>query len=159
MRITPFTPFALRALALALSLIPAPAFAADPAGQAPVYAREQNLAISGYDAVAYFTENWPRRGLEQHQTEWNGAVWRFVSAENQAKFEAAPESYAPQYGGYCAYAVSRGYTAPTDPTAWEVVDGKLYLNYNHAVRARWKQDIPGHITRADAHWPGVLENN
>ena len=125
-------------------------------GISPVYTKADNLAINGYDAVAYFAESWPRLGKAEHTTRWNGAVWRFVSAENKALFDAAPESYAPQYGGYCAYAVSRGYTAPTDPTAWRIVDGKLYLNYNHAVLSRWLEDTPGNIAKGDANWPGVL---
>ena len=64
--------------------------------------------------------------------------------------------YAPQYGGYCAWAVSQGYTAPIDPKAWKVVDGKLYLNYSKSVQKNWEKDIPGHIVSADGHWPRIL---
>jgi len=70
---------------------------------------------------------------------------------------AGPAAYAPQYGGYCAWAVSQGYTASTDPHAWRIVDGKLYLNYSKGVQKRWQQDIPGNIAKGDANWPKVLK--
>lgn len=116
-----------------------------------------NLAVSGYDAVAYFTESTPVEGQSEFEYEWNGASWRFSSAENLAAFKASPESYAPQYGGYCAWAVSQGYTATSDPNAWRIVNGKLYLNYSKGIQARWAKDIPGNIAKADANWPKVLE--
>ena len=93
-------------------------------------------AIRGYDAVAYFTESKPVRGNKDYVVEWNGARWYFASAENRDRFEADPNKYAPQYGGYCAWAVANGYTASTDPGAWSIKDGKLYLNYSKLVRAR-----------------------
>ena len=114
------------------------------------------LAVSGYDPVAYFSEGKPVEGSGDFEHEWKGATWRFANAANLATFKADPESYAPQYGGYCAWAVSQGYTASTDPTAWRIVDGKLYLNYSHGVQAQWEQDIPGNIRKADGNWPAVL---
>ena len=84
------------------------------------------------------------------------ATWRFSSEENRAAFAANPEAYAPQYGGYCAYAVSQGYTASTTPEAWTIVEDKLYLNFSTSVRRRWERDIPGHIAAANANWPDVL---
>lgn len=113
-------------------------------------------AVRGYDPVAYFTEGKPVKGSKQYSTEWNGAKWYFTSAGNRDRFRADPKKYAPQYGGYCAYAVANGYTASTDPNAWSIVDGKLYLNYSLGVREQWKEDIPGHIARANKNWPGVL---
>lgn len=113
-------------------------------------------AVRGYDPVAYFTEGTPVKGSNQYSTEWNGAKWYFTSAGNRDRFRADPKKYAPQYGGYCAYAVANGYTASTDPNAWSIVDGKLYLNYSLGVREQWKEDIPGHIARANKNWPGVL---
>ncbi|MEL7173254.1 MAG: YHS domain-containing (seleno)protein, partial [Pseudomonadota bacterium] len=86
-----------------------------------------------------------------------GATWRFSSAENRDLFVENPEKYAPQYGGYCAWAVAQGYTAATDPEAWAIVDDKLYLNYNKSVQAKWEKDVPGHIASADGNWPTVLE--
>ncbi len=126
------------------------------AAEPPVFSTFFGGAIKGYDPVAYFTDGRPIVGEDSHKLEYMGAVWKFASAENRAAFEAAPEKYAPQYGGYCAYAVSRGYTASIDPEAWTIVEGKLYLNYSKSVRESWSQDIPGNIRKADANWPAVL---
>ena len=117
---------------------------------------EDGIAIDGSDTVAYFEGNGPVAGDPSITTNYMGASWRFVSEENRAKFEADPMAYAPQYGGYCAYAVSQGYTASTVPEAWSIVDGKLYLNFSTSVRRRWERDIPGRIAAADANWPSVL---
>lgn len=114
------------------------------------------VAIRGTDPVAYFLEDKPVQGRAEFAYEWQGATWRFSTAEHRDLFAAAPEQYAPQYGGFCAWAVSQGYTAPIDPNAWKIVDGKLYLNFNRSVQRRWEQDIPGHIAQADTNWPGVL---
>jgi len=121
----------------------------------PVYTSAE-LALSGHDAVAYFREGKPVKGRAEHETHWAGARWRFASAANRDAFTQSPERYAPQYGGYCAYAVSRNYTASADPAAWRIVGGKLYVNYSKAVQATWAQDIPGNIERADRNWPAVL---
>lgn len=112
-----------------------------------------DVAINGYDPVAYFTEGEPIEGNAEYSFSWQGAVWHFSSDENRDLFAAAPEKYAPQYGGYCAYAVSRGYTAPTVPEAWSIVDGKLYLNFSLGVRKTWAKDIAGNIIKADKNWP------
>lgn len=139
-------------LALLAASVAAPALAAEN----PVYS-EAGIAINGYDPVAYFKSGEPVAGSKDHVAEWNGAKWLFSNDENKSAFEGNPERFAPQYGGYCAYAVSRGYTASTDPEAWTIRDGKLYLNYNKAVRLLWSRDIPGHVASADRNWPGVLE--
>ncbi|WP_425406553.1 YHS domain-containing (seleno)protein [Hwanghaeella sp.] len=142
------------------ALIGVSLFAAAPsqAAEDPVYQTFLGTAINGYDPVAYFTEGKPVEGSSDHAYEWNGADWHFASAGNLEKFKADPEKYAPQYGGYCAYAVSEGYTAKTEPDAWKIVDGKLYLNYNKEVQDLWSQDIPGRIANADKQWPKVLGN-
>jgi YHS domain-containing protein len=114
-------------------------------------------AIDGYDPVAYFKQGKPVEGDSEYSYDWMGATWYFASAENRDLFAADPEKYAPQYGGYCAWAVSQGYTASSDPEAWRIVDDKLYLNYSKSVQSRWAQDIPGNIEKADANWPKVLE--
>ena len=142
---------AFAAAPLALSLTQ-PARAAEP----EIFAAG-GVAINGYDPVAYFTDAAPVRGDAAHALQWNGATWHFASAENQAKFEADPTAYAPQYGGYCAYAASKGGLATTDPAAWTIVDDKLYLNFSRDVKTIWSEDIPGNITKADANWPGILE--
>jgi YHS domain-containing protein len=123
----------------------------------PVYTNWRGLAIAGTDPVAYFTEGRPVAGRAEHALEWNGATWRFASAEHLAAFRVEPERYAPRYGGYCAWAVAQGYTAKSDPEAWKIVDGKLYLNYDRSVQEQWEQDVPGNVREADANWPGVLE--
>jgi len=147
-------------------LLAAAAIALTAAGVAPsANAREaeiytpllSNLALSGYDAVAYFDQGRPIMGLAQFETEWKGAKFRFASAAHLARFKANPAAYAPQYGGYCAWAVSQGHTAKGDPKVWKLVGGKLYLNYDAAVQQRWTQDIPGNISRADRNWPRVLK--
>jgi YHS domain-containing protein len=113
------------------------------------------VAIHGYDPVAYFRDQKPVKGKTEFEQVWMGAKWRFVSAENLEAFKANPEKYAPQYGGYCAYGMSAGYAAPTEPDAWSVIDGKLYLNYNKQVRQMWNKDIPGYIVKADRNWPQI----
>ena len=124
----------------------------------PVYTgRFGNVAIKGYDPVAYFLDKEPVKGSADHSFEWKGAEWRFKSADNRERFAADPERWAPQYGGYCAWAVSQGYTAATDPEAWTVVGDRLFLNYNKKIRARWLEDRDGNITKADANWPAVLD--
>ncbi|MGI9512422.1 MAG: YHS domain-containing (seleno)protein [Anderseniella sp.] len=127
------------------------------ADKAPVYQSGSGTAIDGTDPISYFTEGRPVAGDANITHEWNGAKWRFTSAENRDRFAAAPEKYAPQYGGYCAWAVSQGYTASTDPDSWSIVDGKLYLNYSKSVQKNWEKDVPGHITSADKNWPKVLK--
>ncbi|MEQ8180066.1 MAG: YHS domain-containing (seleno)protein [Amphiplicatus sp.] len=144
----------LAAIAATAAAAAAPAFAADN----EVYTgRFSSLAVGGYDPVAYFEQSGPVKGQSQYAYEYKGATWRFSSAENLAAFTADPDAYAPQYGGYCAWAVSQGYTAPGNPKNWSVVEGKLYLNYNDKVQRDWEKDIPGFIAKAEDNWPGVLE--
>ena len=113
-------------------------------------------AIKGYDTVAYFTQGQPVEGDSAYVVEWEGAEWRFASAENKALFETDPEKYAPQYGGYCAWAVgAKNTTADIDPDAWSIVDGKLYLNYSDSIQTRWEADISGFIQSADVNWPAI----
>ncbi|MCG3158463.1 MAG: hypothetical protein DKINENOH_05107 [bacterium] len=114
-----------------------------------------NLKIRGYDPVAYFTAGKPVKGDSKFEQEWRGATYRFSSRENLVRFQKEPEKYAPQYGGYCAYAVSQGYTAPVDPEAWDIVNGKLYLNYSKAVQKKWREKRDEYIASADRNWPGL----
>ena len=115
-----------------------------------------STALKGYDAVAYFEQDAAVRGDDDYAYEWNGAKWLFSSAEHRDAFIADPERYAPQYGGYCAWAVSQGYTASGDPEVWAIVDGKLYVNYDKKIGERWQKDTAGFIKAADANWPRVL---
>lgn len=124
----------------------------------PVYTGTfNNTAVGGYDTVAYFTEAKPVKGSSKHASQYMGAEFRFSSAENKALFDADPAAYTPQYGGYCAWAVSQGYTASGDPELWKVDNGKLYLNYNRKVREGWLKDIPGFVALANENWPKVLK--
>jgi YHS domain-containing protein len=125
----------------------------DPAMATMLVNTEDGVAIQGIDPVAYFEQGAPIVGNPDYAYEWQDVTWWFASAEHRDQFANAPEQYAPQYGGYCAWAVSQGYLAPIDPNAWRIVEGKLYLNYNTAVQARWERDIPGHIAQADQNWP------
>jgi YHS domain-containing protein len=134
-------------------------FAVAPAhaDQAPVHTGFlSNVAVGGYDPVAYFTDGRPVRGTTQHRTTHQGYEYRFASAEHLAAFRANPSRYLPQYGGYCAWAVAQGYTAAGNPQYWRIVDDRLYLNYNGEIQQRWLRDIPGFIRSANANWPGVL---
>jgi YHS domain-containing protein len=134
-------------------------FAVAPAhaDQAPVHTGFlSNVAVGGYDPVAYFTEGRPVRGTTQHRTTHQGYEYRFASAEHLAAFRSNPSRYLPQYGGYCAWAVAQGYTAAGNPQHWRIVDDRLYLNYNGEIQQRWLRDIPGFIRSANANWPGVL---
>jgi len=111
-------------------------------------------AINGYDPVAYFLQGKPVEGKSDFTHSYMGANWRFASAGNRDKFAAMPEKFAPQYGGYCAWAVSQGYTASTDPQAWKIVDGKLYLNYSKGVQKQWQDGGPRKLIAAgDRNWP------
>lgn len=122
----------------------------------PDYFQAAGIAIRGADPVAYFTESAYVAGSDAFTHDWQGATWQFASAANRDAFAANPEAYAPQYGGFCAWAVSQGYTAEIDPNAWNVVDGKLYLNFDRRIQQRWEKDISGHIAAANQNWPGVL---
>lgn len=111
------------------------------------------LGLKGYDPVLYFTEGRASRGSSSFEYEFEKTRYRFISAANRDLFTKNPGRYLPQYGGFCAYAVSRGYTADVDPEAWAVVSGKLYLNYSKRVRGLWQEDVSGNIRKADANWP------
>jgi hypothetical protein len=143
-------------LTLAVAAPAVAAFAPNAMAATPEVYAEGGIAVDGTDVVAYFIEGAPVAGDAAITHEHMGATWRFSSEANRDAFIADPAAYAPQYGGYCAYAVSQGYTASTVPEAWTIVDDKLYLNYSSGVKRRWERDIPGHIAAADANWPTVL---
>ena len=146
----------LAAIAAAFIALPA---AAAPAPAPAVNVDASGLAMRGYDPVALFTEGKPAKGSPAHELEWNGAKWRFASAASRDLFRAAPERYAPQFGGYCAWAVSQHYLAPGDPDFWKIVDGKLYLNFNARAKELWEADQAEGIARGHANWPAVLSDN
>jgi YHS domain-containing protein len=148
----------LMSLALLTALLPAAAQAANsPAPEISVEA--DHLAARGYDVTAYFLEGRPLRGSKAHQVQYKGATWQFASADALAKFKANPVAYEPQFGGYCAWAVSQGYIAPGDPEQWKIVDGKLYLNFNARAKELWEADQKDAIQRGHTNWPKVLTSN
>jgi YHS domain-containing protein len=129
------------------------AFALDP-----IYVGgSDRAAIKGYDTVAYFTEGKAVAGKKEYTHEYMGATWYFASKEHLEKFIAAPEKYAPQYGGYCAYAISRNTTASIKPEVFNIYEGKLYLNYNAGVQKKWLKNKEERIETADQHWPELLK--
>ena len=124
----------------------------------PQFYTENGVALDGQDVVAYFTQNKLVMGVSQFKHNWGGTTWMFASAANRDMFANNPEKYAPQYGGYCAQATSEGNLVVTQPDAWKIVNGKLYLNYDKKVQAQWMEDIPGHIASANKNWPAILNN-
>jgi hypothetical protein len=116
-----------------------------------------DVAMRGYDPVSYVVAGAPMKGDPRFEYRWKDAVWLFTSRANRARFIKDPERYAPQFGGYCAWAISRGYTADADPEAWRIIDGRLYLIYSKTVQRRWEQDVEGNIAKARANWPSVLD--
>lgn len=139
---------ALLTLGLALGLAAA-------APVEPVNRDRKGVAVQGYDVVGYFEQNRPVKGSTSFSSEWMGATWLFESARTRDAFISNREKYAPQYGGYCAWAVSNNYTAPIDPEAWKIVNGKLYLNYSKGVQRRWEPDAARRIVDADRNWPAL----
>ena len=115
-----------------------------------------DVAIKGYDTVAYFTESKAVKGSDQFQTTWKEAKWKFASKANLDAFKANPEKFAPQYGGYCAYGVAQGYLVKIEPEEFKVIDGKLYLNYDEDVSKKWKKDTAGYIKTANKNFPEAL---
>lgn len=141
------------AFTLLLGMYHLPAAAMDP-----IYTNgTSNVALNGYDTVSYFLESKPLKGLKEYNTVYNGATWHFASKENLHTFILDPERYAPQFGGYCAYAVSRNTTASVKPHIYNIHDGKLYLNYSQGVQKRWLKNLKKGIQKANKNWPKVLD--
>ena len=132
-------------------VVAAPAIAED----AVYTSRWSNVAVQGYDPVAYFTAGEPTKGSDDFSTVYQGAEFRFASQENLETFLADPDAYAPQYGGYCAWAIADGKYAKGNAKNWAIVDGKLYLNYNSSIQKKWNKDRAGFISRGDAQWTNL----
>lgn len=150
-----------RTFLLAVAAFTAPAAVIVPAhadGGIFVGVEGENIAVSGYDVVSYFNnEDGPVLGDARYTVMHNGAEFHFASQKNADVFAADPDAYAPQYGGHCAWAMSRGSLAPGDPTLYKIVGGKLYLNFNEQVQRTWLSDIPGFIAKADPAWTTIPE--
>lgn len=118
------------------------------AGQSPA----GDGAIKGYDPVAYFKAGKPLKGNESFFFQWHNLTWYFLNGENRDIFVASPDKYAPQYDGYCAWAMTEARKAQADPEVWKIVNGKLYLNCSKTAYEKWREDIPGNIKKADTNW-------
>ncbi|WCP67077.1 YHS domain-containing (seleno)protein [Vibrio tubiashii] len=116
---------------------------------------ENDLAIKGYDPVAYFTDAGAVQGNPQFSATYKNAIYHFASSENRDQFKADPQAFAPQYGGYCAFGVAMGKKFETDPQAWKIEDGKLYLNLDKTVQQRWLEDTQGFIQDANTNWTSI----
>lgn len=124
--------------------------------------KKDGLAVKGYDVVAYFSlqPGEPAvKGDPNFISEHDNAMYQFMDNANKLAFEEEPERYLPQYGGYCAYAVTQNNKVDIDPNAWAIVDGKLYLNYSPTVQGIWNKDIPGYIATADKNWPALKDKD
>ena len=133
-----------------LAGLPYPANASEP-HVTPVNATD-GVGLKDYDPVAYFTDGQPAKGTSQYTFQWKGIAYRFASAENMQRFTAEPEKYLPQYGGYCAYAMSINRIADISPTEWTIFGGKLYLNNNFISQSLWSLDKSGRVETADRNW-------
>ena len=122
----------------------------------PVAIDDAGRAIRGYDAVAYFSDGQPQPGDPAFSHDWKGATWLFASAAHRDAFAAEPARYAPQFGGYCAYAITKGHVLEARPEVWSIVDDRLYLNLGPGAQKKWRADVPGNIARAISNWPGAL---
>jgi YHS domain-containing protein len=135
-------------VAVALS---AGSFAAD----VHINADANDVAIHGYDPVAYFSGSGPAKGKSKFSASYEDAIYHFSSASNRDAFRADPSKYAPQFGGYCAMGVALNKKLDVDPMAWHIEDGKLYLNLNKQVQKKWFEDVPGNIATAERNWSGI----
>ena len=124
-----------------------------PDSSVPAVNATDGIGLRGYDPVAYFTTGKSTEGEEQYGISWNGVTYRFASPENLKSFQADPEKYLPQYGGYCAYAMSLNRIADADPSRWAIVDGKLYLNNGYFAQSLWSLIKSGNIASGDRNWP------
>lgn len=150
-------PLLTKAAAAALSLgvlLAAPMASAGPA----LVSSHEGLAAEGQDVVTFFSSDGPVAGVQSHAIMWRGAIWRFASAQNLALFEANPHAYAPQFGGYCAYALSQGIVKRGDPGLFVISDGRLFLLNNPRALARWQAEQDKLLIKAEGHWPRILKD-
>lgn len=133
------------------------AHAYDTASVASINVEAGTVILHGYDPVAYFTVGQPTVGSDQFTATHGGATYRFASEANLKAFQAKPEMYVPQYGGFCAMGAALGKKLDVDPTQFKVVDGKLYLNVNADVFKKWSEDTAGNIAKANANWPAIKD--
>jgi YHS domain-containing protein len=116
-----------------------------------------DVILAGHDAVAYFTQNKAVVGNSQYTAQHEGAVYRFASEENRDLFRSSPNKYAPAYGGFCAFGTTFGKKFDVDGKAFQIVEGRLYVNKNLAVYETWRKEIPQNIVKAEGAWPGIRD--
>lgn len=116
---------------------------------------EKGIALAGYDVVAFFQDGKAIKGSREFSTEWKKSLWYFNNDKNLKSFQADPERFVPQYGGYCAYGAAEGHKAATQADTWTIIDNKLYFNYNRKVKELWMKDTPGYIKSADRNWEKI----
>jgi uncharacterized RDD family membrane protein YckC len=147
-----------RALAVILALL---AFAVPPGAaraDTGLFATRAGVAVGGYDVVAFFQHGVAQPGHQRNAVMWKGANWHFASAASRARFESNPRAFAPAFGGYCAYAMSRGVLVPGDPQLWVIVDGRLFLLNNPEAQQKWRARKEELIARAKQNWPAILRH-
>jgi len=144
----------MKNLFLVILMLAAASFAA---GKQLLNLDRNGIGIQGYDPVAFFTEQRPVKGNPQFQSDYNGAKYYFASADHKAAFDKDPTRYEPQFGGYCAYGVSHGAKAPVKIEAWQIVNGRLLMQYDLGVKDDFNKDQQGTLKKADQNWPGLVE--
>ena len=117
---------------------------------------KSGIAIQGYDPVAFFTQNRPVKGLPEFESQYHGARYLFASAEDKATFDANPAKYEPQFGGFCAFGVSKGKTVPVKIEAFQIVNGRLLMQYDLDIKKEFNKDTQGNLQKADQNWPGIV---
>lgn len=122
----------------------------------PLFYVADGAAVSGYDAVSYFRTSGPVPGHSDIALMWKGTTWRFASEENRDRFERNPRAFSPRYGGYCAYAMAKNKLVSSDPQAWRIVKGQLYLTHSLKIEQIWQRNVGKYIRLADSNWPGIL---
>ena len=115
------------------------------------------VAIQGYDPVAFFTDSKPVKGKPEFPARHNGALYYFASKEHRELFKGNPAKYEPVFGGYCAYGVSKGRLVEIDVEAFQIVNGRLLLQYSKGVRDEFNKDGRGNLAKAEANWPELVE--
>jgi hypothetical protein len=151
-----FTCFVTTLIAVACSRLSEPNGGFEAPKNREIMVPDNGRAIGGYDAVSYFRDGGPRKGVAEFSHRWRDATWHFVTAEHRDLFAQDPLRYAPAYGGWCAYGMAEGYAAESDPLeAWTIHEGVLYLNWDAEVSANWRADIVNLLARSDANWPKV----
>ncbi len=153
-------PLFIAFLFLLTGIFPAIAQKLEPSPDPDTFANlnRKGVILKGYDPVAYFTEGRPVKGQSEFQSDYKGAIYQFASLDNKKRFDSNPEKYKVWFGGYCAWAVSNGYTASIDVEAWDIVDGHLVVQYSKGVLRKWKGDPEGNFKRGTKYWPFVSAN-